>query len=173
MSKVLACRVLANELRHLRPALNPDYFEPLCHRLQPPKFVAYVDSLIRDHSLLVCGDCGGLASMARRRRIRLLPAKDCIDLLVRERQTGTLYLTDGWLGNLDRIFGLERLDGRARPKVLRTLLSSVGRMVYVSTPGGSRGERRARALASILGCQFGRIEGSLDGLSEGLKEAGA
>jgi len=173
MPKVLACRVLANELRHLRPTLKPDYFEPLCHRLQPSKFAAYVDSLIQDHSLLVCGDCGGLAEMAKRRKIPLLPGKDCIDLLIGERQAATMYLTDGWLETLDRIFGLDRLDRRARPGVLRTLLSSVRRVVYISTPGGGRGEKRARALAGILGCEFGTIEGSLDALSRALEEAAA
>ncbi len=172
MPKVLACRVLAHEIRHLRPTLKPDYFEPLCHTLEPSKFAAYVDSLIQDHSLLVCGDCGGLAGIARRRRIPLLPGEDCIDLLVHERRAATLYLTEGWLENLDRIFGLERIDSRARAGVLRTLLSSVRQVAYVSTVGGTGGERKARALASILGCGFDSVQGSLDLLSKGLEEAG-
>ncbi len=173
MPKVLACRVFARELRYLRPDLSADYFEPMCHRLQPAKFAAYVESQIKGHTLLVCGDCGGLAAVAERGRIRILPGRDCIDLLLPERQAATVYLTGGWLENLDVIFGLEGKPRVVRDAVLRALLSGVRKVVYVRTLASKRGESKAEALARMLGCKFESIEGSLDALSKGLQEAGA
>lgn len=173
MAKILACLVLSKELRYLAPDCEIDFFEPLCHSFGQSKFVDYVASLIKDHSLLICGDCGGLAKLAKDKGLVIPASSDCIDMIAagRHEETGTLYLTDGWLDNFDLIFGLERLRDEAREKVIRTLFSTMSRVIYMSTPGAKAREGQARELAHIIGCRFESIEGSLQTLSKALKGA--
>ncbi len=161
-------------MKHLSPGSTIDWFEPLCHSLPPDKFVEYVDRELLDHALLVCGDCGGLSKLAGRRGVTITQARDCIDLLTggRERGSGEIYLTDGWLENMDTIFGLGRLPSESKAKTLKALLSGVSRVVYIATHGCDRKERQAREMSEILAAEFCRVQGSLDALERSLREVG-
>ena len=172
MPKVLACRVLSRELEKLSPGTSYDFFEPRCHMLRTPKFVEYVDSMLKDHRALICGDCGGLAEMSRARGASIPPAADCIELLLggNRREPHVLYLTDGWLENFDQIFGLVRLPEGARESALRSILSSITNVVYISTGATGSREEEARELAELLGCEFSTVEGTLSGISSFLED---
>jgi hypothetical protein len=163
MGEILACRVLSSELEHLFPNRSFDYFEPLCHRMREREFVDYVDSLLLDHTKLICGNCGGLTDIAESRGKSIPSAEDCIDLLLcgMVREPKTLYLFDGWLENLDLIFGMDRLPVEARRSVLKAIFSSIRKIVYISTNASKRLEEGARELADLLGCEFSSLEGSL------------
>jgi len=173
MVRILACRVLSDELERLAPSDRIDYFEPLCHSLKVEKFLEYVESMAKGHDLIISGDCGGLAQLALKEGLGMPAAADCIDLLVPgiRRERGALYLTDGWIENLDRIFGLDGLPATARPKVLRTILSGVKKVIYISTPGSMR-SKEAQELAESLGCAFESVSGSLEVIASALSDAG-
>ena len=174
MARILACRVLSRELNHLVPDCSPDYFEPLCHKLRQREFVDYVGSLLLDQEVMICGDCGGLNALAESRGTSMPSADDCIELLIGDgaREPKTLYLTDGWIENLDRIFGLDRLPGEARKSVLGAIFSPIRKVTYISTdaPGGQ--EEGAREIAAVLGCEFSCIRGSLERMAEVLGDLG-
>jgi len=172
MPKVLACRVLSRELDKLSPDITYDCFEPRCHMLRTSKFVEYVDSMLKDHQALICGDCGGLAELSRARGVGIPPATDCIELLLggNRREPRVLYLTDGWLENLDQIFGLVRLPKGARKSALGSILSSIDKVVYISTGAAGSREDEARELANLLGCEFSTVDGNLSGISSFLED---
>jgi hypothetical protein len=167
MKKILACRVLSPELEHLNTDFPVDYFEPFCHKMREQKFVEYVDSQLLDHQVLVCGDCGGLADLAKSRGKTIPRADDCIDLLMGgvTREPKTLYLTDGWIEYIDIIFGMDRLPQEARNSVLKAIFSPIRKVVYISTEASERFGNEARNLADILGCEFAILKGSTTEIS--------
>ncbi len=172
MAKVLACRVLAPELDSLGGEIEVDYFEPKCHRLSSKGFVEYVRSRIGGHDALVCGDCGGLAEVAREAGLPIPEASDCIDLVVDNLQLedDVIFITNGWLQCLPQIFGLVRLDAAAREKVIPKLFSGINKVIYVRDPKLPDRQCEAAELARMIGAEVEVTEGSTRRLAEYLDE---
>ena len=172
MVTYLACRVLQRELSDLGQSDRVTYFEPLCHRLRASQFTEYVASLVQGHAALLCGDCGGLAEVARDAGVPIPHYDDCIQMLLPgvDREPNTFYLTDGWVEHFDVIFGLDRLSAQAKNSVTRTIFAGIRKVVFVSTGSNREGEMRARSMAEAIGCDFASVRGSLTGLSRVLEE---
>ncbi len=162
MPKILACRVLKEEILESASDAEVDFFQPLCHRLPRQKFAEYVKSKLDGHCALVCGDCGGLQDSMKGLGVQINQDLNCIDLLTEnfEPRPDELYLTNGWLDEFDLIFGIERFTGEMKKKILGKMFSQISTMVYVLAPGLEDRFSEVEAIARKVSCDCRKVEGT-------------
>jgi hypothetical protein len=187
-TKVIACRIFADELRQLLPAeVAVETLEMSLHerpRSLRQLLQARIDaSADCDTIILGYGACGQATVGLRATRCRLVLPRvdDCISMFLgsraayraqHEQEPGTYFLTKGWVGagvttpfaTYDAVrerWGAERAD-----RIMGTMLGHYRRLAFIRTGSAddamTDASGQARATARRFGLRYEEIEGSLD-----------
>ncbi len=189
MSKIiLACRTLNEEVSRAIEESGVDYpvkwVESGLHNF-PDKLRSTLQREIDDISnvdtIILCyGYCGNSLLGLKSEEARLVVPRvdDCISLLLGSyrkrielsRETGTYFLTRGWLVNESNIVMeyercVERFGEERAKKIFRTLLNHYHRLAFIDTgtyPLDDARVQNARAIMEQLGLQPCVVPGSVE-----------
>jgi Protein of unknown function (DUF1638) len=187
-TKVIACRIFADELRQLLPAeVAVETLEMSLHerprslrQLLQERIDATADC---DTIILGYGACGQATVGLRATHCRLVLPRvdDCIGMFLgsraayraqHEQEPGTYFLTKGWVGagvttpfaTYDAVrerWGAERAD-----RIMGTMLGRYRRLAFIRTGDAddamAHASGQARTTARRFGLRYEEIDGSLD-----------
>lgn len=170
---VLACRTIEEEVTRAIEEAGVDYavkwVESGLHNFPErlrDTLQGEIDSISNVDTIILCyGYCGNSLLGLKSPRARLVVPRvdDCISLLLGSyrkrmelsRETGTYFLTRGWLLNENNIVVeyercLERFGGERAKKIFRTLLNNYRRLAVIDTGTFPLDDERIRLSCVIM-----------------------